>query len=305
MTFYRILISILTSLIIGVLFCISFVVLGIAELSVAFFVETGIILVLSAIVRIMWFYDGQRQALQSENVIKAKTGLNTALQNVTDTEDFDDFCNDLSEQNRKAYIYSKVGTLTENNFEPNIFEKLIMKIYKYSKVEMLARRRAKAERSSNKKKFIVRSTAILAGNEGEYISVKNKAKGHNFKFFVTTVFTSAISSVLFALIDPQASVFSWDTLWRFLMWTVNILLALTLGWYKGRVMTADEYIAYYVQANDVVQRYIQRCKKRPAKVEIPVVKSIEAPAVKTVESITANPVQISIFDKLEPLPKEV
>lgn len=305
MTFYRILISILTSLIIGVLFCISFVVLGIAELSVAFFVETGIILVLSAIVRIMWFYDGQRQALQSENVIKAKTGLNTALQNVTDTEDFDDFCNDLSEQNRKAYIYSKVGTLTENNFEPNIFEKLIMKIYKYSKVEMLARRRAKAERSSNKKKFIVRSTAILAGNEGEYISVKNKAKGHNFKFFVTTVFTSTISSVLFALIDPQASVFSWDTLWRFLMWTVNILLALTLGWYKGRVMTADEYIAYYVQANDVVQRYIQRCKKRPAKVEIPVVKSIEAPAVKTVESITANPVQISIFDKLEPLPKEV
>lgn len=297
MTFYRILISILTSLIIGVLFCISFVILGIAELSVAFFVETGIILVLSAIVRIMWFYDGQRQALHSENVIKAKMGLNNALQNVTDTEDFDDFCSELSEQNRKAYIYSKVGTLTEHNFEPNIFEKIIMKLYKYSKIEMLERRRAKAERSSNKKKFIVRSTAILAGNEGEYISVKNKAKGHNFKFFITTVFTSAVSSVLFALINPQANVFSWDTLWRFLMWTVNILVALTLGWYKGRVMTADEYIAYYVQANDVVQRYIQRCKKHIAKVETPIVKSIE--------SVETDPVQISVFDKLEPLPKEV
>ena len=292
MTFYRILISILTSLIVGVLFCISFIALGIAELSVAFLVETGIILVLSCVVRIMWFYDGQRQALASEQVVKAKNGLNTALQKVTDTDDFDLFCETLSEQNRQHYIYSKVGTLTERNFEPNIFEKIYMKLHKSSKGDMLERRRAKAERKSNKKKFIIRSSAILAGTEIEYISVKNYAKGHNAKFFITTVISGAASSIAFAMINPTTSVFSWATLWRFLMWLVNIIMALAFGWYKGRVMTADEYISYYARSNDVVQRYIQRKTNHPEQPKV----HLPEPVVNQPVADTYQPVQISLFD---------
>ena len=106
----------ITVLLLVVLFGVIFVTLDLATPGPSFFLELGIIVVLTFLMRFFWYDFAEDRRLNEDDLLQERDKYFKMVDEVVkDTNDLDKYLVLLNQENREHYIKNKIGCRTAKN----------------------------------------------------------------------------------------------------------------------------------------------------------------------------------------------
>lgn len=244
--------GVLTGLLVVVLFGIIFVRLELATLDDTFFTELGIVAALTAIVRVMWYDEGEDKAFGEEDTKKLKSDyaklIDTKIQS---QESLERFVDKLNKDNREKWVLAKLRGRTEKNCT------------KYSKLKH------KYIKKSYKKVPTVTSTQILTRSYNYAgINAKDYTRFKKIFYQITSVGLSLCSTILLGVIAYKELIVSWTNVFRYLTYIFNIMWALASSYMSGYKTYKSNTTDHISRLTMIVTRYDEWVVKGESKWDI-------------------------------------
>ena len=251
-----------TFLLLVVLFGVIFVTLDLATLGPSFFLELGIIVVLTFLMRFLWYDFAEDRRLNEEDLIQERDKYFRMVDEVVkDTNDLDKYLVLLNQENRDHYIKNKIGCRTAKNLAKKTkwlcfwhpsYKKLseaeIGEI-RYNKLYFKIQRRADRLRP-------IKSDEIMALSDKEILyDVKNYRKTKKRTYQILSTILSTGFTILIASIAFREIMLDWTNVFRYVTYLFSILSTIAMTVLKAYRVTGEETKDWYSRLKFVLDKY--------------------------------------------------
>lgn len=231
--------TIITILLLFVLFGLIFVKLEIVELTKTFFLELTIVIALTTIIRFFWYNEGEERAMGENQLIAMKQSYKDLVDvTITSQENLDIFIDDLNKQNRTAWVTRQLKGKTPKNCPKYelIKQKLIEK--SYTKVPVIT-----------STQILTRSTMYETVNATDYTKSK--------KIFYQTIsiLMSAGLSIILGILAYKELMLNWENLFRYVTYIFSIVWALITSLWNGYKNYKTTTVDHISRLTMIVNRY--------------------------------------------------
>lgn len=252
----------ITVLLLVVLFGVIFVTLDLATPGPSFFLELGIIIVLTFLMRFFWYDFAEDKRLNEEDLLQERDNYFKMVDEVVkDTNDLDKYLVLLNQENRDHYIKNKIGCRTAKNLAKKTkwicfwhpsYKKLseaeIGEI-RYNKLYFKIQRRADRLRP-------IKSDEIMALSDKEILyDVKNYRKTKKRTYQIVSTVLSTVFTILIASIAFREIMLDWTNVFRYVTYLFSILSTIAMTVLKAYRVTGDETKDWYSRLKFVLDKY--------------------------------------------------
>lgn len=252
----------ITVLLLVVLFGVIFVTLDLATPGPSFFLELGIIIVLTFLMRFFWYDFAEDRRLNEEDLLQERDNYFKMVDEVVkDTNDLDKYLVLLNQENRDHYIKNKIGCRTAKNLAKKTkwicfwhpsYKKLseaeIGEI-RYNKLYFKIQRRADRLRP-------IKSDEIMALSDKEILyDVKNYRKTKKRTYQIVSTVLSTVFTILIASIAFREIMLDWTNVFRYVTYLFSILSTIAMTVLKAYRVTGEETKDWYSRLKFVLDKY--------------------------------------------------
>lgn len=252
----------ITLLLLVVLFGVIFISLDLATPGPAFFLELGIIVGLTVLMRFFWYDFAEDKRLNEDDLLQEKTDYFTMLDEIVlDTNDLDTYLVILNQENRNHYIKNKIGARTAKNMAEKTkwlcfwhpsYKKLseaeIGEI-RYNKLYFKYQRKADKLRQ-------IKSEEIMALTDTEYLyDVRNYRKQLKRRYQVTSTILSTFFTILIASIAFKEIMLNWVNVFRYVTYLFSIVTTIAITVVKAYKTTGEETIDWFSRLKFILDKY--------------------------------------------------
>lgn len=253
---------ILTVAVILLLFGLIFVRTGIVTPSPSFFLELGIIAMITFLMKLWWYNYAEEKRLSEDDIKNEKDKYFKIVDAVIkDANDLEKYLVILNQENRQNFIENTLGSRTAETLQtrkwyilmwhPSWWKKSEEEIgeIRYSKLYFRVLRKAD-------KLDQVKSIQIMALSDAKqlYDATNHlKAKKRNFHIFTTIlsfVFVTALS-----MMAVEQILLNWANVIRFVGYLVAIIWTIVYSLIIGYKQTGEETFDYYNRLKFIVDKY--------------------------------------------------
>ena len=253
---------ILTIVVILLLFGLIFVKMGIVTPSPSFFLELGIIAMITFLMKLWWYNYAEEKRLNEDDIKNEKENYFKIVDSVvTDTNHLEEYLVILNQENRDNFIKNTLGSRNPKTlgvkkwylllFHPSWRKKTAEEIgnIRYGKLYY------KVLRKADKLKQ-VKSIQIMALSDAkELYDATNhlKTKKRNFHIF-TTIFSFIFVTAL-AMMAVDQIVLNWANVIRFVGYLCAIIFTIAYSTIMGYKQAGEETFDYYNRLKFIVDKY--------------------------------------------------
>lgn len=251
-----------TILLLVVLFGIIFISLDLATPGPAFFLELGIIVCLTFLMRAFWYDFAEDKRLAEQDLIDEKDNYFKLLDNtVQDTNDLDDYLILLNQENRNNYIKNKIGsrnikTMSKKTFWLKLFHPHYRKmtleeigIERYNKLYFKYQRKADKLRQ-------IKSEEIMALSDSELLyDSRNHRKEQKRIYQITSTILSTMFTILIASIAFKEIMWNWTNVFRYVTYLFSITTTIATTIVKAYKITGEETFDWYSRLKHILDKY--------------------------------------------------
>lgn len=252
----------ITVLLLVVLFGVIFVTLDLATPGPSFFLELGIIVVLTFLMRFFWYDFAEDRRLNEDDLLQERDKYFKMVDDVVkDTNDLDKYLVLLNQENREHYIKNKIGCRTAKNlakknkwlcfWHPSYKELTANEIgeIRYNKLYFKIQRRADKLRP-------IKSDEIMALSDKEVLyDVKNYRKTKKRTYQIVSTILSTGFTVLIASIAFREIMLDWTNVFRYVTYLFSILSTIAMTVLKAYRVTGEETKDWYSRLKFVLDKY--------------------------------------------------
>lgn len=252
----------ITVLLLVVLFGVIFVTLDLATPGPSFFLELGIIVVLTFLMRFFWYDFAEDRRLNEDDLLQERDKYFKMVDEVVkDTNDLDEYLVLLNQENREHYIKNKIGCRTAKNlakknkwlcfWHPSYKELTANEIgeIRYNKLYFKIQRRADKLRP-------IKSDEIMALSDKEVLyDVKNYRKTKKRAYQIASTILSTGFTVLIASIAFREIMLDWTNVFRYVTYLFSILSTIAMTVLKAYRVTGEETKDWYSRLKFVLDKY--------------------------------------------------
>ena len=252
----------ITVLLLVVLFGVIFVTLDLATPGPSFFLELGIIVVLTFLMRFFWYDFAEDKRLNEDDLLQERDKYFKMVDEVVkDTNDLDKYLVLLNQENREHYIKNKIGCRTAKNlakknkwlcFWHPSYKKLTANEIgeiRYNKLYFKIQRRADKLKP-------IKSDEIMALSDKEVLyDVKNYRKTKKRTYQIVSTILSTGFTVLIAPIAFREIMLDWTNVFRYVTYLFSILSTIAMTVLKAYRVTGEETKDWYSRLKFVLDKY--------------------------------------------------
>lgn len=252
----------ITVLLLVVLFGVIFVTLDLATPGPSFFLELGIIIVLTFLMRFFWYDFAEDRRLNEDDLLQERDKYFKMVDEVVkDTNDLDKYLVLLNQENREHYIKNKIGCRTAKNlakknkwlcFWHPSYKKLTANEIgeiRYNKLYFKIQRRADKLKP-------IKSDEIMALSDKEVLyDVKNYRKTKKRTYQIVSTILSTGFTVLIASIAFREIMLDWTNVFRYVTYLFSILSTIAMTVLKAYRVTGEETKDWYSRLKFVLDKY--------------------------------------------------
>lgn len=252
----------ITLLLLVVLFGVIFISLDLATPGPAFFLELGIIIGLTVLMRIFWYDFAEDKRLNEQDLVDEKTKYFKMLDEVVlDTNDLDDYLVVLNQENKNHYIKNKIGARTAKNmavknkwlcFWHPAYKKLTeteIGVIRYNKLYFKYQRKADKLRQ-------IKSEEIMALSDTEYLyDAKNYRKEVKRRYQVASTILSTFFTILIASIAFKEIMLNWVNVFRYVTYLFSIVTTIAMTVVKAYKTTGEETLDWFSRLKFILDKY--------------------------------------------------
>ena len=253
---------ILTAFVVITLFGLIFIKTGIVQPSASFFMELGIVLLLSVLMKIWWYDYTEEKRLSEQDIKDEKDKYFTILDEaVTDVNDLDKYLVILNQENRDHYVKNKIGSRTEKTLAEKKWWMIIFH-WKWKKLtpEQIGNIRYcklyyRVLRKADKLKPI-KSEQIMALSDSEQLyDARNhlKAKKRTFQL-VSTVMSFALT-VSLSIMAMEEIMLNWANVFRYIGYLCAMAWTIAYTVISAYRQVGTETFDYYARLKFIVDKY--------------------------------------------------
>ena len=253
---------ILTAFVVITLFGLIFIKTGIVQPSASFFMELGIVLLLSVLMKI-WWYDYTEEKRLSEQDIKDEKEkyFNILDKAVTDVNDLDKYLVILNRENRDHYIKNKIGSRTEKTMADKKWW-MIMFHWKWKKLtpEQIGHIRYcklyyKVLRKADRLKPI-KSEQIMALSDSEQLyDARNHLKAKKRTFQLVSTIMSFALTVSLSIMAMEEIMLNWANVFRYIGYLCAMAWTIAYTVISAYRQVGAETFDYYARLKFIVDKY--------------------------------------------------
>lgn len=231
--------TVVTILLLFVLFGLIFVRLEIVELTETFFLELAIVIALTTIVRFFWYNEGEERAMGDDDIQLIKRNYKDLVDTtITSQDDLDDFVEELNTQNRNTWVLRKLKGKTSKNC-PN-----------YQSIKQ------KLEEKSYTKVPVITATQILTrSTKYETINATDYTKFKKLFYQTTSVFISVGMTIILGILAYKELLLNWENVFRYLTYVFSIVWALITSLWSGYKNYKTTTVDHISRLTMIVNRY--------------------------------------------------
>ena len=253
---------ILTAFVVITLFGLIFIKTGIVQPSASLFMELGIVLLLSVLMKIWWYDYTEEKRLSEQDIKDEKDKYFTILDEaVTDVNDLDKYLVILNQENRDHYVKNKIGSRTEKTLAEKKWWMIIFH-WKWKKLtpEQIGNIRYcklyyRVLRKADKLKPI-KSEQIMALSDSEQLyDARNhlKAKKRTFQL-VSTVMSFALT-VSLSIMAMEEIMLNWANVFRYIGYLCAMAWTIAYTVISAYRQVGTETFDYYARLKFIVDKY--------------------------------------------------
>lgn len=251
-----------TILLLVVLFGVIFVTLDLVTPGPSFFLELGIIVVLTFLMRFFWYDFAEDKRLNEDDLVKERDNYFKMVDEVVkDTNDLDEYLVLLNQENREHYIKNKIGCRTAKNLAKKTkwlcfwhpsYKKLNeneIGILRYNKLYF------KIQRKADRLKPI-KSDEIMALSDKEILyDVKNYRKSKKRTYQIVSTILSSCFTVLIASIAFREIMLDWTNVFRYVTYLFSIISTIAMTILRAYRTSGEETKDWYSRLKFVLDKY--------------------------------------------------
>lgn len=253
---------ILTALVVITLFGLIFIKTKLVQPSPSFFMELGIVLLLSVLMKIWWYDYTEERRLSEDDIKQEKEKYFTILDEaVQDVNDLDKYLVILNQENKDHFIKNTIGsrtpkTLAEKKWWLILFHWGWRKLtpeeignIRYSKLYYKTLRRADKLKP-------VKSEQIMALSDSEQLyDARNHLKMKKRTFQVASTIMSFALTVSLSVMAMEEILLNWANLFRYIGYLLAMAWAITYTVISAYRQVGIETFDYYSRLKFIVDKY--------------------------------------------------
>lgn len=253
---------ILTAFVVITLFGIIFIKTGLVQPSATFFMELGIVLLLSVLMKI-WWYDYTEEKRLAELDIKEEKDkyFNILDKAVTDVNDLDKYLVILNQENKEHYIKNKIGSRTAKTMAEKKWWMLIFH-WKWKKLteeeighirycKLYYRTLRKADRLKP-----IKSEQIMALSDSEQLyDARNHLKAKKRTFQIVSTIMSFALTVSLSVMAMEEIMLNWANVFRYVGYLCAMAWTIAYTIISAYRQVGTETFDYYARLKFIVDKY--------------------------------------------------
>lgn len=253
---------ILTFLVAVTLFGLIFIKTGIVQPSPSFFMEVGIVLLLSVLMKVWWYDYTEERRLAEEDLKEEKTNYFTIVDNViTDTNHFEKYVDILNQENREHFIKNKVGSRSPKKLsEVTWWHYLWHPGWKKLTSEQIGQIRYsnlyyKIQRKADKLKPI-KSEHIMALSDSEQLyDSRNHLPFKKRMFQLISTIGSFLLTIALSVMAMEEIMLNWANVFRYIGYLCAMAWTIASTVIKAYRQTGDETFDYFARLKFIIDKY--------------------------------------------------
>lgn len=253
---------ILTAFVVITLFGLIFIKTGIVQPSASFFMELGIVLLLSVLMKIWWYDYTEERRLAEEDIRLEKEQYFTILdKSVQDVNDLDNYLVILNQENKDHFVKNKIGSRTPKNLAEKKWW-LIMFHWSWRKLtpeeignirysKLYYRTLRKADRLKP-----IKSEQIMALSDSEQLyDARNHLKAKKRTFQVVSTIMSFALTVSLSVMAMEEIMLNWANLFRYIGYLLAMAWTISYTVISAYRQVGTETFDYYSRLKFIVDKY--------------------------------------------------
>lgn len=252
----------ITILLMVVLFGVIFVSLDLAQPTPSFFLELGIIVVLSFTMRIFWYdFTEDKRLNETDLQDERKHYFELLDQTVKDTNDLDIYLAILNKENREHYVKNKIGSRTPKNlakktkwmcfWHPSYRNKTADEIGAIKYQKLLYKYQRKADKLKD-----LKSEEIMALTESDVLyDTKNYTKAKKRTYQIMSTIVSTACTILIACIAFRELMLNWTNVFRYVTYLFAIVSTIATTVLKAYRTTGEETLDWFSRLKFILDKY--------------------------------------------------
>lgn len=253
---------ILTFLVAVTLFGIIFIKTGIVKPSPSFFLEVGIVLLLSVLMKVWWYDYTEERRLSEDDLKQEKIDYFKIVdQVILDTNHFEKYVVILNQENREHYIKNKIGSRSPKKlsevtwwhylWHPS-WRKLTPEVIgniRYSKLYY------KIQRKADKLKPI-KSEHIMALSDSEQLyDSRNHLPFKKRMFQLISTIGSFLLTIALSVMAMEEIMLNWANVFRYIGYMCTMAWTIASTVIKAYRQTGDETFDYFARLKFIIDKY--------------------------------------------------
>lgn len=244
------------------LFALIFVETGLATPSPSFFLELGIVLLLTITVKIWWYDYSEEKRLNEKDILDRKQQYFNYVDSVVeDVNDLDSYIEILNEENKKNYIKNKIGCRTEKLLSkktkwlcfihPSYRKKTPEEIGKIRYDKLVKKYSRKADKIKP-----INTEALISLSDSEVLyDANNYMKKKKFAFQALTTVLSAALMIGLACLAIKNIMLNWVNLFRYIAYLCAISYTIGITVVSANRITGTETFNYLERLTFIIRKY--------------------------------------------------
>ena len=259
---------ILTFLVAATLFGLIFIKTGLVQPTPDFFIEVGIVLILSVLMKVWWYdYTEERRLGEDDLKDEKKNYFNLVDQVILDTNHFEKYLAILNQENREHFIKNKIGSrspkkLSEVNWWHYLWHPSWKKLspdiignIRYSKLYYKIQRRADKLKP-------IKSEHIMALSDSEQLyDSRNHLPFKKRMFQVVSTIGSFLLTVSLSVMAMEEIMLNWANLFRYVGYLCAMAWTISSTVIKAYRQTGDETFDYFARLKFIIDKYATHKEK--------------------------------------------
>ena len=253
---------ILTFLVAVTLFGLIFIKTGIVQPTPDFFLEVGIVLLLSVLMKVWWYDYTEERRLSEDDLKQEKKDYFSIVDRVIlDTNHFEKYVDILNQENREHFIKNKIGSRSPKKLsEVNWWHYLWHFSWKKLSPEAIGNIRYsklyyKIQRKADKLKPI-KSEHIMALSDSEQLfDSRNHLPFKKRMFQLISTLGSFLLTIALSVMAMEEIMLNWANVFRYIGYLCAMAWTIASTVIKAYRQTGDETYDYFARLKFIVDKY--------------------------------------------------